>query len=457
MLNYNSEEIRSSITKFEQMLKTNHTYFFDAQEFEDIVVHYLGFGDHQLAKSALKIGMEQHPSNLELILLQSEVFILDEKFDLAIDLLDYVENILPQNEEIALQKATISSKKGNHKDSIELLHIALERSEDPFEIWNLLGMEHLLAEEYEQAEYFFKNCLTDNPEDYPSLYNLLYCYEQLNKDEEAIKSLNEVLQSDPFSEIAWHQLGKVLSKVGKIKEALSAYDFAIISDDTFTGAYIEKGKILESIGRINEAIENYEVALNTTDPSAFVFQRIGKCHEKLDNSRLALQFYLKSINAEPSNEKSWESLINFYIQQKNLDKAKHYLTNALEVNNDSIRIWTKSIDLYDKLNDKEKTIESYQKIIELGVFDIRLIKKYIDLLISCNNWSKAYEIAKKGLEYFPENNDLKLRIGGCCINLNRKKEGFRYLNLHSISLNNIKTVLHLFPDLKKITLKNSKN
>ena len=79
----------------------------------------------------------------------------------------------------------------------------------------------------------------------------MYCYEQLNKIEPAITSLNEVLEHDPYCEVAWHQLGKILMKSGKIKEALSALDFAIISDDTFTGAYIEKGKLLESVGRIN--------------------------------------------------------------------------------------------------------------------------------------------------------------------------------------------------------------
>ena len=93
MLNYNSEETRSSITKFEQMLKTNLIYFFDAQEFEDIVVHYLGFGENQLAKKALKMGLEQHPDSNELLLLQSEIFILEEKYDSALKLLDYVEKL----------------------------------------------------------------------------------------------------------------------------------------------------------------------------------------------------------------------------------------------------------------------------------------------------------------------------------------------------------------------------
>ena len=159
MLNYNSEETQSSVLKFEQMLKTNLIYFFDAQEFEDIIIHYLGLGENQLAKKALKLALEQHPSSYELMLLQSEIFILEEKYELALEVLEYVEKINPFDEEIALQKASISSKKGDHKTSINQLHQALSISEDPLEIWNLLGMEHLLAEEFKEASFFFKNCL----------------------------------------------------------------------------------------------------------------------------------------------------------------------------------------------------------------------------------------------------------------------------------------------------------
>ena len=75
----------------------------------------------------------------------------------------------------------------------------MELSEDPLEIWNLLGMEHLLDEEFEEASYFFRNCISDNPQDFSSLYNLLYAYDQLNKTDEAIVVLNELLEIDPYS------------------------------------------------------------------------------------------------------------------------------------------------------------------------------------------------------------------------------------------------------------------
>lgn len=450
MFNYNSGETQSSIKKFEQMLKTNHIYFFDAQEFEDIIIHYLGFGENHLAKKALKMGLEQHPDCLPLLLLQSEILIIDEKFEMALQLLEYIEKLSPYDEEIALQKASIASKKGDHKTSIAHLHNALELSEDPIEIWNLLGMEHLLAEEFDEAAYFFKNCLEDNPEDYPSLYNLLYCYEQLDQEQEAIDALNKVLEYDPYCEVAWHQLGKILMKVGRMKEALSALDFAIISDDSFTGAYIEKGNILESMGRINEAIENYEIALNSNEPSAFIYKCIGRCHEQLGNTELAKQFYLKSIKLEPSNEKSWEALVRFFITQKNYTRAKFYIEQALETNSDSVDLWKLGLELYRSMKKIDKAIQSAQKLLELGKYNTEINIQLIDLLLEKKLWEEAHSVAEEAFTAFPKNRNLALRIAGLCFHLNRTDEGLYLLNPTQLSPKEKVQFSNLFPDFKSL-------
>ena len=452
MLNYNSEETQSSVLKFEQMLKTNLIYFFDAQEFEDIVVHYLGFGENQLAKKALKMALEQHPGSYELMLLQSEIFILEEKYELALEVLEYIEKINPFDEEIALQKASISSKRGDHKASINQLHQALSFSEDPLEIWNLLGMEHLLAEEFKEASFFFKNCLDENPEDYPSLHNLLHCHEQLGQVEPAISCLNKILEYDPFSEIAWLQLGKIFVKSGKIKEALSAFDFAIISDDSFSGAYIEKGVLLESIGRINEAIENYELAMSTSDPTSFIHKCLGRCHENLGNFDLAQKFYVKSIQLEPTNENSWESLILFYFNQKKFEKVKFYLDRALKNNSDSIGLWKKSLELNTLTGRREKAIESCKKLIELGIYESEILIQLIDLLIDKKEWVEAYKIGKEAYVSFPENRKIAIRIAGCCFYLSKAEEGLYILNSSAINNSDQALFRSLFPNFKKLLI-----
>ena len=448
MLNYNSEEIQSSITKFEKMLKTNLIYFFDAQEFEDIIIHYLGNGEHQLAKKALKMGLDQHPTSLEIMLLQSEVFIIDEKFEAALELLEYVEKFTPFDEEIALQKASIASKKGDHSTAIQCLHLALELSEDPIEIWNLLGMEHLLAEEYQKAVYFFKNCISENPDDYPSLYNLLFCYEQLEQDDLAIEALNEILEEDPYCEVAWHHLGKLFFNAGKMKEALSAFDFAIISDDTFTGAYIEKGKVLEHLGKINEAIENYEYVLTTQEPNAFILMSIGKCHEKLGNHSLALRYYLKSVKVEPGNEKGWEKLIDFYLFVGEEKKAKFHLKNALEINSDSILLWQKNAELYLKLNKKDKAIAAYIELLDLGQYDLDTVLKVLNLQLELFRWEDAFTLAEEANSAFPDTISIQLRLFGCCLQLNKKEQAKSILNWDTLTKEQKEEFKLFFPKLK---------
>ena len=73
MLDEYSQSFGSSIKKFEEMLKTNFTFFFDAQEIEYIAQHYIDFGKMNLARKAIKIGNKQHPCNINILLLKSFV------------------------------------------------------------------------------------------------------------------------------------------------------------------------------------------------------------------------------------------------------------------------------------------------------------------------------------------------------------------------------------------------
>ena len=59
-----------SLSKFESMLKTNDVYFFDSNEFENIIQHYLNIGKHSLAKKAVDLGLEQHPDSIVLKMLR---------------------------------------------------------------------------------------------------------------------------------------------------------------------------------------------------------------------------------------------------------------------------------------------------------------------------------------------------------------------------------------------------
>jgi predicted Zn-dependent protease len=130
-----SEDNNSSITKFEQMLKTNQIIFFDAIEFESITHHYIDFSQFKLARKALKMGIAQHPKNIDLMLLESELLLFDGCYDEAQTLLLEIEQLSPHHEEVFLQRASIFSKKKNHTLAIGLLEKALDLIDDKVEVW----------------------------------------------------------------------------------------------------------------------------------------------------------------------------------------------------------------------------------------------------------------------------------------------------------------------------------
>ena len=190
------------------MLKTNSVLFFDSEEFEEIVHHYLENGKIALAKKATKLGLEQHPSSTNLKLFQIEMYIFENQLDIADELLDELYQLEQSNEEIYIQKANIFSRRDMHKEAISLLEKALEITADEADVLSLLGMEYLFLEDYENAKHYFMRCLEEDEEDYSALYNIIYCFEYLDEYEAAIDYLNDFLNKNPYCEVAWHQVGK---------------------------------------------------------------------------------------------------------------------------------------------------------------------------------------------------------------------------------------------------------
>ena len=156
------------------MLKTNSVFYFDSNDFINISHHYIDQANYKLAGRAVKMGLNQHPNNVDLMLLNSELLIFNSKYDAAYEILNFVQEIDPENREVYLQKATIYSKNNLSEEAIEILKSALSFIDDKIDVWNMIAMEFLLIEDFESAIPFFKKCLDYDDEDYQSLYNLVF-------------------------------------------------------------------------------------------------------------------------------------------------------------------------------------------------------------------------------------------------------------------------------------------
>jgi tetratricopeptide (TPR) repeat protein len=445
-LSSEEEEYNLSLSKFESMLKTNKILFFDSEEFEEIILHYLDMGKTSLAKKALKLALEQHPKSTGLKLVQVEMLVYEDKLDQAEKLLNELYAIEPHNEEIYIQKASIYSKRDNHEEAVKLLTTALQYTDDYADVYNLMGMEYLFMDNLELAKESFIKCLEEDFEDQTALYNVVYCFEFLDQNLEAIEYLKTYIDRNPYSEIAWHQSGRLYYGLKDYENAIMAFEYATYIDETFIGAFMEKGKALERLRRYEEAIDSYNRTIELDDPTSYALLRIGKCYEKLGNKVLALKFFNKTVHEDPLLDKGWIAITDFYVRQKNYQKALFYVNKALVIDNENRMYWKRYATINKALNLFEEAEVGYRKAVEHGDYQLDTWLFWVDILQYLGEFETATQTLLQASEYFPEEYEIEYRLGGLYFMMQENEKGvFHLSNGLRLNFENHTLLQELFP------------
>ncbi len=427
-LDHDEEDYNLSLSKFESMLKTNKVFFFDSEEFEEIILHYLDMGKATLAKKALKLGLEQHPKSTGLKLVQVEMLVYDDKLDQAEKLLNELYAIEPTNEEIFIQKANIYSKRDNHEQAVEFLKEALKFTEDFADVYNLIGMEYLFMDNLELAKENFIKCLEEDFEDQSALYNVVYCFEFLDQNQEAIDYLKTYIDRNPYSEIAWHQSGRLYYGLKDYESAATCFQLATYIDEEFVGAYMERGKALERLKQYEEAIESYNRTIELDDPTSYALLRIGKCYEKLGNKAEALKYFNKTVHEDPLLDKGWVAITDFYVRQKNYQKALYYVNKALAIDDQNRMYWKRYATINKAMDHFEEAEFGYRKAIEFGDYQLDTWLFWVDIMLIMGEYNNAILTLIQASEYFPDDYEIEYRLAGFHMLLNEEEKGNYHLS-----------------------------
>jgi len=416
-----------SLSKFEEMLKTNEVYFFDTTEFEEIIHYYLDEANTSMAKKAVFLALEQHPDSSDIKLIQAEIMVFEDKLVEARNLLDNLMAIYPSNEEVYIQIANLLSKKDKHKEAISYLEKARKYSDDLADVASLLAMEYLYLDDYEKSREQFSICLEEDLEDYQALYNIIYCFEMESLHKEAIEFLDIYIQKNPYCEIAWHQIGRQYFVLKDYNNALKSFDYAVLIDEAFIGGYVEKAKTLEKLQRYDEAIENYKITLDLDDPTAYAYLRIGECYKKKENASKAIYYYKKALHEDPLLDKCWMLLAVISNQEKSLDKALHYVSKAVALDETNVEYLKYHAEINLKLNFYEAAADSFEKCIELEESGVEIWVALADVWMTVGDFETALITliqAKKQHHNFAE---IEYRLGCLLYVLDKKEEAYLHL------------------------------
>ena len=321
------------------MLDNRENFYFDTEDFYEIIAYYLDVGDLPYAKKALDYALDMHPTSSEIQIKKLEYLLSIEKLRAAAGLIQDLKEVGANDVDYLICVARFWSLKENPKKAIQFYEKALEQGDDREYIYNCMGNEYLNLNEISQALYCFKKALELDLDDDFAFFSCVQCFEDLHLNKECIEFLLQYIDLRPYSDIAWAQLGQQYVIMKDYEEAHRAFDYATIINPKSIMAYTQKAACLEKLEDYEKAIEVYEETLELDDSAAYTYLKIGSCYVKLGKPFKALKSFHQSIHEDPQLDQAWVATSDLYESIGNYDEALYYLNRALDLDNLNIDYW----------------------------------------------------------------------------------------------------------------------
>ena len=445
----NPNDIFMLVERYEDMMKRDASYFFDAHEFEDIADYYIDKGMLGEAMESLDLAFKQYPFSANFLIKKAQVLTILERLPEAVNTLEYAETLEPSNPDLHVAKGSILSKKRKHQCALKHFKKAKELSEEPLDVFPFIAFEYQCLGNFHQAIKYLISYLEIEPEDDIAIFNIAYCFERLENYNEAIDFFSKLTSKTPYCEIAWYQLGLFYNKSKNYKKAVWAIDYAILIDSSFTAGYHEKARSHSQLGETKKALSTYLLTLELQEPSGYIYLKIALCYKELSLHKEAIRYLTKATHEDPQLSEAWMEMGLCLDEINHTEEALHYVEKAVNLNPKDLEYLYIQTKMYKKIGLIIETDIGYKKLIDLGCNSPTIWMEYAHIIKDMNEHKDAISILKQSLNLNKKHPDILFRLGAFLFLDNQLALSTKYLQkAYSIKQERIAELYKHIPDLE---------
>ena len=414
------------VNKFEDMIENNLELYFDTEELEDIIIYYLELGDLKNAENAVNYGLQLHPNSIEIKVKQLEVLIEFEFYAPAKELLKELQTVAGESTDYLACCAKYYSNLGNPKKAIEFCKRAIELGEELNFLHNFIADECVNLGDPFTALRHYRLALEEDPQDEYALENIMACFIDLKKSDEAIQFLNAYLDDYPFSEIAWYEYGQFYFNQKNYEEAIKGFDYLLAINSEAVSVYSNKAVCLENLEKYKEAIAVYEEMLELEFTKAFTFYKIGLAYKQLKQWVPALMSFQKSLVEDPQFYLSMMEQSKVYEEMGGMKEALYFAKEALALNENQVDYQKRVAFLLIDAGKLEESLVCLKKLIEIEPDRFYNWYAYAEVLMLLGEYEDAIILLKDALKKH-KRAELLYQLSNCYFILKQEKEGLKFL------------------------------
>lgn len=438
------------VQRYEQMLANNASWYFDIEQFEEIVDYYLENNKFQRALRVIEYAYSLFPENTTLMLRESQILSGTGNLTAALRKLKVLVEIEP-SEEVYMTMASIYSQQREHNTAVTLLKkaLALGSPEYADEIYLEIAMEYENMERYDKAQEVLQEAIRKKPENEVLLYELAYVFDMSDKTAESIEYYNAFIEKYPFSFPAWYNLANAYQKAASYENALDAYDYCLAIQEDFTPAYYNKAHTLFKLDRFQEAVQVFEETYAFEPPQAPVYCHIGECFEKMQEYDKALFYYRKSIQTDEYYADAYLGIgITLDLQEKTIEGLRH-IERAIELEPDNPDYFMFQTELLKKLGRLDEAETVMETVVARFQDNEDAWLDYSDVFFMKGDCVKALETLETGWQKCPQSNEIGYRKVAYLMHAGKKNEAEELLSrLAATAPAGLKDLAEYYPEIK---------
>lgn len=394
---------QDDLARFEDMLKRGKADFFDADQLETFIDHFLMGNQFKKAMDCVNHAISYFPHNLNFKLRKAQVLSNMGRLNEALSMLMQYEKVIGDDLEFLLTRASVHSQMRDSKMAIKYFEKALELAieEEKDDIFLDLAAEYQNMGAFDNAIKTLNRAIQMNPENEAAVHELAYCYDVKNDINRAIAVYTDYLDLKPYSFTTWYNLGNAYSKAEKYADALWAYDYCTIIHADFSSAYFNMGNIYLVLEEFHKAIECFERCIEIDGEDAMALVYIAEAYEHLEEYDLSMQFYRKSIELQPELPDAWLGMGIVLDILERTTEALPFLRKAVildELNPDYLHVYasalTKNGDTVEAFKHlfKALNINPMSDDVLIDITELRAMDNVVYAYEEMNDHIESYEL-----------------------------------------------------------------
>lgn len=398
--NFMDEEldVNELVNRFESMIRQHESSYFDADELNVILEHYLQQDNIKRANLAADIALKFHPNNPIIQIIKAKQLLANSHAKEALTTLKNA-HVDKEDADYQITLGSCYSELGESKKAINAYMKAVKIFEykECEDLYNSIAIEYENLGDINNALNYFIKGLNRSIDIDNQYYEIRNCFSILNRMDDAIDFFRKEIDRDPYSIAAWMALSNCYVRLNDLDNAIEQLEYVLAIDPHNKKAYTDIATACNETGRFKDTLEIVSEASRNSAESPLLYCLYGEANARLGNTADAMKSYKKAMKMDENIPEAYAGIGFILSDENNPQSAIKFLRHAHTLAPNNTDYMFVLADEYNKLNDYDKAIKIVLDIIDIDPYDENAYISLMECYVLKDDVENAFLAINRGL------------------------------------------------------------